>query len=384
MNLNWNYVPFEQAFKWKEKSKIKSGDGKSIGKYKMFVCSDTEIKHYDKYLESGESLVFGTGGKASCHFVNEPFAYSTDCFVAQRKSDNTISKFYYYYLRRNRLGELQSTFAGSGLQHTSKKKIDKILVPILPYKEQARIVTRIEELFSQLDNGIDTLQTIKQQLTVYRQAVLKEAFSNIDDRYYKPMSTVMVGTPQNGIYKPKNTYGHGVRILRIDGFYDGFIVPDYEYKRLSLTEDEINKYTLNVNDLVVNRVNSMPYLGKCALVRKDEETTVFESNMMRICLDEERINPEYLTYYLSSLAGKKELKKNAKQAVNQASINQTDVGNALVPIPENISVQLNILAEIESRLSVCDSIEQTVETALKQAEALRQSILKEAFEGRLI
>jgi type I restriction enzyme S subunit len=43
-----------------------------------------------------------------------------------------------------------------------------------------------------------------------------------------------------------------------------------------------------------------------------------------------------------------------------------------------------IVQEIESRLSVCDKIEETTTDSLKQAEALRQSILKKAFEGKLI
>ena len=146
--------------------------------------------------------------------------------------------------------------------------------------------------------------------------------------------------------------------------------------------DEITRYSLEIGDLIVNRVNSMPYLGKCALVRFLGETTVFESNMMRIKLDNEKVNGDFLTYYLSSSTGRKELTKSAKQAVNQASINQTDVGNAIVPMPP-VEIQKRLLTYIESRLSVCDSIEQTVDTALQQAEAMRQSILKDAFEGRL-
>lgn len=134
--------------------------------------------------------------------------------------------------------------------------------------------------------------------------------------------------------------------------------------------------------MIVNRVNSMPYLGKCALVRSLGETTVFESNMMRIKLDNKKLNGGFLTYYLSSSAGKKELTKNAKQAVNQASINQTDVGNAIVPMPP-VEIQKRLLTYIECRLSVCDSIEHTVDLALQQAEAMRQSILKDAFEGKL-
>ena len=57
---------------------------------------------------------------------------------------------------------------------------------------------------------------------------------------------------------------------------------------------------------------------------------------------------------------------------------------AKVPVP-NVErvVQDRIVMEIESRLSVCDSIEKTIDTALQQAEAMRQSILKKAFEGKL-
>lgn len=74
--------------------------------------------------------------------------------------------------------------------------------------------------------------------------------------------------------------------------------------------------------------------------------------------------------------------KNAKQAVKQARINQTDVENALVPIP-SIDEQKRLVTIIESCLSVCDSIEKTVDATLQKAEAMRQSILKDAFEGRL-
>ncbi len=260
------------------------------------------------------------------------------------------------------------------------QKYSKIKVKIPPLEDQHRIVTRIEELFSQLDSGVEMLKKTKEQLKVYRQAVLKEAFDNVDE--YVNFETVIVGTPQNGIYKPKSDYGFGVPILRIDGFYDGFIQDDYDYKLVNITDEELARYRLEIGNIVINRVNSMPYLGKCALVRKLNRPTLFESNMMRITLNSKLVNGEYISYYLSSLAGKKELTKNAKQAVNQASINQKDVGNALIPLP-SLKEQVNAVNKIESRLSVFDSIEKTIDTALQEAEALRQSILKQAFEGGL-
>ena len=119
------------------------------------------------------------------------------------------------------------------------QQYSKIRVSVPPLPEQERIVSRIEELFSQLDAGVETLKKTKAQLAVYRQAVLKEAFDSIEDQYYQTLNTAILGSPQNGLYKPKSDYSdNGTPILRIDGFYDGFIVKDYYYKRVNLTEDD--------------------------------------------------------------------------------------------------------------------------------------------------
>lgn len=297
-------------------------------------------------------------------------------------NDSVDSEFLYYQLKYLQK-QIQEMGSGTTFKEISAKKLGEVKIVVPSISEQKRIVARIEELFSELDNGVETLRKTKQQLAVYRQAVLKDAFGQISEDDYKPLSEVIAGSPQNGLYKPRTAYGQGTRILRIDGFYDGKILSDYDFKRLQLSQSEIRQYQLHSGDLVVNRVNSMPYLGKCALVRELDDITVFESNIMRMSLNSTKVDPEYVTYYLSSFMGRKELTKNAKQAVNQASINQGDVVNSMVPVPESIDEQRKAVLVIKARLSVCDNIEKTVDTALQQAEAMRQSILKQAFEGRL-
>lgn len=341
---------------------------------KSFILGYTDEKEgiYDQL----PVIIFDDFTTAS-QYVNFKFKVKSSAMKILTPVTELVLPKYIYY-RMQIINFDHSTHKRYWIQQYSKIKVS---VPPLP--EQERIVSRIEELFSQLDAGVETLKKTKAQLAVYRQAVLKEAFDSIEDQYYQTLNTAILGSPQNGLYKPKSDYSdNGTPILRIDGFYDGFIVKDYYYKRVNLTVDEITRYSLEIGDLIVNRVNSMPYLGKCALVRSLGETTVFESNMMRIKLDNKKLNGGFLTYYLSSSAGKKELTKNAKQAVNQASINQTDVGNAIVPMPP-VEIQKRLLTYIECRLSVCDSIEHTVDLALQQAEAMRQSILKDAFEGKL-
>ena len=369
---------------WRDVLHIVSGKNQRTvenpnGKYPIYGSGGL-MGYADDYLcEAGTTIVGRKGTINRPIFVNEPF-WNIDTAFGVVPDKGLNQKYLYYFCVHFNFMPLDKS---TGRPSLAKSDLLKIEMPVPPLPEQERIVARIEELFSQLDAGVETLKKTKAQLAVYRQAVLKEAFDSIEASFYHPLRAAILGSPQNGLYKPKSDYcDNGTPILRIDGFYDGFILSDYSFKRVSLSVEEIERYRLELGDLVVNRVNSMPYLGKCALVRSLIEPTVFESNMMRIKLDTDKVEGDWITYYLSSHGGRKELTKNAKQAVNQASINQTDVGNALVPIP-SINEQKRLVTAIESRLSVCDSIEQTVDAALQQAEAMRQSILKDSFEGRL-
>lgn len=377
MNSDWKYVPFSDLFQWADKSSIKSGDGKTVGKYKMFVCSDTEVKRYDEYLEDKPSLVFGTGGKASCHFVAEPFAYSTDCAVAQAKSDNTYLKFYYYYLRKDRLGDLQETFTGSGLQHTSKKKIDKILVPSIATDEQKRIVARIEEMFSQLDAGVDTLKKTKAQLAVYRQAVLKEAFSQVSNYGSERIKTLC----QNIVDCPHSTpkwAKDGCLCLRTTNFKRGILDLSEKNYVTKETFDTRNARLVPLpGDVLYSREGAI--LGIACII--PEDTYVCLGQRMMLLRPSKKLNNRYLMHYLNSPTVTSFVTSITGGSASP-HVNVADIKSFIIPCPE-IRVQERIVMEIDSRMSVCDSIEQTVDITLQQAEAMRQSILKDAFEGRL-
>ena len=93
--------------------------------------------------------------------------------------------------------------------------------------------------------------------------------------------------------------------------------------------------------------------------------------------------PEYLLYFTWTDAFKNQFFENETGNVGQGNVGIKGITQSLVPLP-SIKEQQNIVQEIESRLSVCDKIEESIEQSLQQAEALRQSILKKAFEGKLV
>ena len=148
----------------------------------------------------------------------------------------------------------------------------------------------------------------------------------------------------------------------------------------SSDEDEICKYLLRNNDVLFNRTNSPELVGKTAIYR-DEQKAIFAGYLIRIN-QYDVINAKYLNYYLNSFTAKMYGNMVKTDGVNQSNINGKKLCSYPFPLctPEE---QELVVKEIESRLSVCDKIEQTVNESLQKAESLRQSILKQAFEGGL-
>lgn len=366
---------------------IYENDEAFIEKYAL-KKNDILFSHINSDIHLGKTALFKNQTKTLIHGIN--------LLLIRLCKEAQPDFFNYQFNYKRRKGEFitiaSKSVNQSSINQPKLKNIDFVLPPL---ETQQAIVSKIEELFSELDKGIEDLKTSQQQLKTYRQSVLKYAFEGkltnkkVKDGELpkgwelKKFGELFSESPQNGLYKSSTEYGEGTPIIRIDGFYDGVILDDYKIKRVKLAEEEIKRYLISVGDILVNRVNSMPYLGKCGLVKHLNERTVFESNIMKIRVSNEFTIPEFISKYLTSKKGLSELRKNAKQAVNQASINQTDVSNVLIPVP-TIAEQNTIVQEIESRLSVADKMEESIAQSLLQAEALRQSILKKAFSGELV
>ena len=269
----------------------------------------------------------------------------------------------------------------------------QIYLPSLP--EQHRIVTRIESLFAKLDEAKEKAQAVVDGFELRKSAILHKAFTGeLTERWRKERGVgldsweeicfgdLILSGPQNGLYKPKDVYGSGIKILRIDGFYDGNVEDWETLKRLTLSDVEIKLYELHLDEIVINRVNSMPYLGKSALIRELPETCVFESNMMRISLNKERVIPEFIIKYLNSPEGLSELRKNAKQAVNQASINQKDVKNVIIRLP-SWDEQDKIVCILKNLQNQEEQAKEAAEAVLTQIDTMKKAILARAFRGEL-
>lgn len=306
-----------------------------------------------------------------------------------------VTKMYLYYYLLYVVDELYSKTHGSGMVHITLKPFKQTEIPVPSLAVQHHIVEQIENLFSKLDEAKEKAQVVVDGFETRKAAILHKAFTgrlteswrkrnNIELDSWRTIlfKDLIVAGPQNGIYKEKSAYGHGTKILRIDCFYGGYLEPWDKLKRVLLSNEEIELYKLNVNDIVINRVNSMPYLGKSALVRELPEMCVYESNMMKVELDHNKVLPEYIIKFLNSPIGLQELRKNAKQAVNQASINQQDVKKVKVTLP-NIEEQGQIINILERLDKEDKAAKGKVEYVLEQIDLMKKNILMKAFQGKL-
>ncbi len=299
-----------------------------------------------------------------------------------------------------------------------------IEIPLPPLPEQIAIVNKIEELFSELENGKEQLLTAQRQLKIYRQSLLKAAFEGKLSRDSEKKSELgFVGLKDDRITKESNNndilksynptnpntdkdlpegwkwvklgdvienveYGSSAKskesgkipVLRMGNIQKGI----FDWNDLVYTNDEqeIKKYLLKKNDVLFNRTNSAELVGKTAIY-KGERLAIFAGYLIRINRIEKLINANYLTYYLNTHAAKQYGNTVRSFGVNQSNINGTKLKTYPIPLPP-LLVQQAIVEILESKLTVCDKLEETISHSLEQTEMLRQSILKKAFEGRLV
>ena len=281
-----------------------------------------------------------------------------------------LPKFIYYRMQIIQFDH--STHKRYWIQQYSKIKVS---IPTIPVQEQ--IVAKIEELFSELDNGVETLRKTKQQLAVYRQAVLKDAFSHITEKKtIREMSSVVTSGSRGWAQYYSD---HGAKFVRIGNLTRDRIRIDLsDIQFVDLPDGAEGKRTqLQPNDVLVSITAD---LGSIGLVHDDIGEAYVNQHIAMIRF----LNPvqgEFMAWYLRSDYGQKDLLKN-KRGGGKLGLGLDDIRDSRVPVVSDTEA-IRIVENIEARLSVCDSIEKTVDTALQQAEAMRQSILKQAFEGKL-
>jgi type I restriction enzyme, S subunit len=352
------------------------------------VIFDTEEKISEDAIKNSSAKIFPKGtllialygatiGKLAFLGVE---AATNQAICGIYKNDNINSKFLYNFLLFRR-PKLISQGTGGAQPNISQTILKKLEFPFPSKPEQRAIVLKIENLFASLDKGIADLKTAKEQLKVYRQAVLKKAFEGgfINDatKWQLLKINTLCEVVRGGSPRPAGDpkfYGGTIPFLKVADLTRnaGAYLKTHTY---TIKEAGLKKTRLvSSNTLLLS--NSGATLGIPKICAFD--TTFNDGIAAFLGLNEGTL----LYHYYFWLSKTKEL-RNIDQGAAQPNLNTNLIGAMEIPVG-SIEDQLQTVKEIESRLSVCDKVEQSITEALEKAEALRQSILKKAFEGKLL
>ena len=330
--------------------------------------------------KDGDILIVCDGSRSG--FVGKAIDGYVGSTLAIISADGMSQEYLYYFLQ-GKYALLNTKKKGTGTPHLDANILNqqKLVVPSID--EQKRIVSRIEELFSELDNGVETLKKTKQQLAVYRQAVLKEAFDSPAASYRRLEDLCFFITKGTTPSKTAMTAGNGeipfikVYNLTFDNTLDFSIDPTFVDKDTHI--GFLERSIVYPGDVLMNIVG--PPMGKVSIVPDlYSEWNINQAIARFRCM--EGLYNKYLAYFLGYSDTVEKMKSKAKATAGQFNLTLEICRDIQIPIP-SIEEQKKIVFDIETKLSQQQKIADTIELALQQTEAMRQSILKKAFEGEL-
>ena len=374
MNKRWKYVSFCDAvdicdtqrkpINSKERSARVAGKG--LNELYPYYGATGQVGYIDGYITDGEYVLLGEDGAPFLNtFAKKAYIISGKAWVnnhAHVLRSKSSNKFLCYYLN---YFNYKGYVSGTTRLKLTQAQMQRILVPVPDIEEQKHIVARIEELFSELDNGVETLKKTKQQLAVYRQAVLKEAFDialQCTDRMMTIEELLVtdrkgMATGPFGTMLKKHDHKHeGVPMLGIENIGEGKFIDGNKIFVTSEKAQELKSFVLKAGDIIISRSGTV---GEICSVPSRMEGSLLSTNLMRVSLNPEVVLSEYFIYLFQSKGVVLDQVKELCKGSTRIFLNQTILKQIQFPIP-SIKKQAQIIDEIESRMSICDSIEKTV------------------------
>lgn len=421
-----NFIPFVKPPELIDKFIIKAQDNLSEKGAKLA-----------RILPPNSTLVSCIGGLGKTGINKLPVAFNQQInAVVFSEEMNPLFGFYYCQTLKN---WLYSRSSATTLPIINKTKFGQAPFPVAPTPEQQRIVSKIEELFTKLDAGVEALMKAKAQLNRYRQAVLKSAFegklteewraqkgSFINENTEILVKKIKIRRKQYSKAKGKKTrvfklpsldnsglrrlpdkwewvyiqdlcidifdgpFGSnlktadytkkGVRVIRLENVnFLSFV----DSKKSFISEEKyrnLDRHTVMAGDIIFSS-----FIGdkiRAVVLPKHIEVAVNKADCFCLRVDEDLVSSKWLMYFLANMYVYKNINKLVHGAT-RPRINTKQLRSLVIPLLPK-EEQEAVVERIEFNLSNVKHIETTIDLSITQIEQLRRSILDKAFQGQLV
>jgi type I restriction enzyme, S subunit len=369
----------------------KDGDGAIFVKAGEFGEIKPVVREWTtkplRMAREGDVLLCVVG--ATCGKLNLAIDCAIGRSVAALRPLSNLDQKYLYYFLVTRVLHLRQGSTGSAQGVISKDDIFAVEIPIYPVNEQRRIVAKIEELLSELDNGVEALTTARQQLTAYRQSVLKHAFEGgftTGLRETQPVwRCVHLGDEIDFLTSGSRGWADyyadsGDTFIRAQNLkHDRLDLTDIAFVKLPEGNTEGLRTRVKVGDVLITITGAN--VTKTGIVTSDIGTA-YVSQHVALCRLRPSILPSFLYWHLlSETHGRRQLTKAAYGA-GKPGLNLDNIRSVTLSLPSP-QEQAIVVERIEAALSIEQELSEGLEDELRRTCTLRQSILKQAFSGQL-
>lgn len=295
-------------------------------------------------------------------------------------------KYTFYYIDKI-IPWMKHNSSATTVTILNKGKFEQAPFLLPPLNEQKRIVAKIEEEFEKIDEGIEKLSLAQEQVKQYRQAILKSAF---EGKLYKTTEwnekklddiTIYIKRGKSPKYNPTQNKNYIInqKCIRWNKLQCEFkkYVTDEFWEKLS-TEN-----FLKAKDILWNSTGTGT-IGRAYLYKGNElSSAIVDSHVTIVRCNYSIITSEFLFYYIMSPFVQNKIENMQVGSTNQVELGRNEIKNTKINLP-TIDEQKQIVKEIEKRFDIADEVERLINDNLENAKQLKQSILKKAFEGRLV
>jgi type I restriction enzyme S subunit len=369
--------------------------------------SNGVVGYHSEFLIEGPVIIVGRKGSyGEVNWYNESgWAIDTTYYVLAKQKINY--KYVYYLLKTLNLKKLNRSTAIPGLNREDAYT-QKVVLP--PFKEQKRIVERIDRLFAKIDEAKQLIEEVKGSFELRRAAILDKAFkgqlgtndpnekslletcNDLKEKDLIPKEEQPYEVPGNWVWvklksclkrlqygytASSSTLEEGPKYLRITDIQNDSV--DWKtVPHCKINADLLEKYKLNKGDIVIARTGATT--GKSFLIDDVPYCSVFASYLIRLTTNED-LNPRYLWNYLKSSVYWKQITV-VKRGIAQPGANAQIIGGLSVPLPP-VHEQKRIADKVDILLSKLETEKEMVLEVEQKLDLLKQTILTKAYLGEL-
>ncbi len=366
---------------------------KEMGKLLSREISSTERKITDKGMKNSSakllpinSVILSSRAPIGHLAINKALMATNQGCKGLVPTEVLNYEYLYYFLSHSKQ-LLNDMGSGATFKELSGSKLATVKIPLPPLSIQIKIVAKLDAIFSEIDKATSATTANAKNAEALFQSYLKEVFDS-ENRKCKGVpldsfcdflngfafkSTDAIESSNTQLLRMGNLYGNNLDLERSPVFYPNSFKNIY------------SKFTLNVGDIVVSltgTVGKRDY-GYAIKVPDSSVDLLLNQRLLKIHnLDFSRVNYDYFNFYLHSSLFLDELYKSAN-GTRQANLSSEYIKKMKIPLC-TISEQLTHVKSLMLLKENCESLRETSFEKIKSLMLLKQSILKQAFNGELV